>query len=258
VTKVSVPNNIAPSSKVVARTDAATQKESAPASSSVSTSLNDISVFENNSDLGTGPRIDAVPVVRPTGFEGRKFDQLIARLGLTEAVADGVVTRSEAETLGYAFEPFIAAAATRSSPQALDRYSELLGIVQGPKTLTAADLLNPTQRADYLVIAPTEFHAALAPLLAQRQVGGHQVALVDPAEIYRAVGSSGPEAIGEFVRRARETWAEPKLRFSLAELTEYLLLLKTLEVWACAPTRLSHSSQATIATPYLANQVPAQ
>lgn len=62
--------------------------------------------------------------------------------------------------------------------------------------------------ADTVYIAPAEFHAALAPLVAHRQGQGYQVALVDLQDIYDqwAYGYVAPEAIRSFLQFATKHW----------------------------------------------------
>ncbi|MGC9396098.1 MAG: C25 family cysteine peptidase [Anaerolineae bacterium] len=71
----------------------------------------------------------------------------------------------------------------------------------------APDVIRPRERigedvpaADYLVIAPRVFHAALAPLVEARAAEGLAVALVTPEQIYDAYGSGVPGA--EAIRAA--------------------------------------------------------
>jgi hypothetical protein len=65
--------------------------------------------------------------------------------------------------------------------------------------------------ADALYIAPAEFHAALAPLVALRRAQGLQAAVVDVQAIYDAWsgGQVAPDAIRDFLRYARATWRRP-------------------------------------------------
>ena len=65
-----------------------------------------------------------------------------------------------------------------------------------PREPMAEDVL----AADYLVIAPRLFHAALAPLVEARAAEGLAVALVTPEQIYDAYGAGEPDA--EAIRAA--------------------------------------------------------
>lgn len=62
-----------------------------------------------------------------------------------------------------------------------------------------------------LYIAPTELHAALAPLIAHRRAQGHMVAVVDPQALYDrwSGGQMHPDAIRSFLRWARASWPVP-------------------------------------------------
>ena len=69
-------------------------------------------------------------------------------------------------------------------------------IVRAREIVTEAALLS----ADYLVIAPRLFHAALAPLIEAREADGLVVALVTPEQIYDTYGTGEPDA--EAIRSA--------------------------------------------------------
>lgn len=95
-------------------------------------------------------------------------------------------------------------------------------VVAGPRAGVAPDLARADAAralataqldADYLVVAPAEFHAALAPLIEARRDDGLASFVVTPREIYDAFshGQVDPLAIRSFLRHARETWpAEPR------------------------------------------------
>lgn len=72
---------------------------------------------------------------------------------------------------------------------------------------TPVDLLTP-MNAGVVYIAPTELHAALAPLVALRQTQGFSVVVVDTQAIYDvwSYGQVSPRAIRDFLRFAATTW----------------------------------------------------
>lgn len=142
-------------------------------------------------------------VAAPAGLEGRSFAALIAKLGLTEAVKDGVVTETEAQAAGLAMTPLLAAAAREGDTGALDDYSELL--TAAPKTAAVTrEQLSTGLKADYVVFAPAASHEALQPLLAHRALKGLSVALVDPAEVAAVKGKAAPTTadLAEVVKRS--------------------------------------------------------
>lgn len=69
-------------------------------------------------------------------------------------------------------------------------------------------LITPTTGADLLIIAPSEFHTALQPLIQRRQAQGLQVTLAAEQDIYPLFngGIYHPEAIRRFVAHAYATW----------------------------------------------------
>lgn len=71
----------------------------------------------------------------------------------------------------------------------------------------SVDLQRPLN-ATLIYIAPAAFHAALAPLVAQREAQGHRVAVVDVQAIYDgwSWGQVDPRAIRTFLRYAASTW----------------------------------------------------
>ncbi len=155
-----------------------------------------------------------VRVQRPSGLEGTYFDRVIARAGLTKAVADGVITEDEAKDVGIAFSVLQSSAAR--SNDVISSYPALLGALGATPEIAsvpADKLLSPTQSGDYLVLCPKAYQAALTPLLNHRALDGHTVALVDPADVYALYGKQGPEPLGQFVSDALKKWAEPKPRF---------------------------------------------
>lgn len=63
--------------------------------------------------------------------------------------------------------------------------------------------------ADWLAIAPAELHAALAPLVAERERQGLRTALVDVQDVYdeASAGDFTPVAIRDFVRAVAGSWS---------------------------------------------------
>lgn len=75
----------------------------------------------------------------------------------------------------------------------------------------AAGLLTPARGADYLMIAPAAFHAALRPLVDRHTRAGRRVAVVDVQGVYDVFngGVASAEAIRDFIAHAYRTWPEP-------------------------------------------------
>ncbi len=165
------------------------------------------------------PVFAGVRIRRPqAALEGRNFDRLIARMGLTQAVADGVITAFEARELGIAGSVLLQQAARSGDAQAIDGYVELAGITSARSAvhpLAASELLNPANAADYIVLAPRALHDALTPLLNHRASGGHRIALVDPRDVFKLYGKSGPQVLARFLHEARRQWSEPQPRYVL-------------------------------------------
>ncbi len=133
----------------------------------------------------------SLEVAAPTGLEGRSFAALIARLGLTEAVKDGVITEAEAQAAGLALAPLLAAASREGDTTKLDDYSELLSAAP-THAAVSREQLSAGFKADYVVFAPRSSHEALQPLLAHRSLKGLSVALVDPADVAEVNGKLAP------------------------------------------------------------------
>ena len=76
---------------------------------------------------------------------------------------------------------------------------------------TALTLLGKEQGADYLIVAPAQFNAALEPLVAHYKGRGLRVRIVEPREIYAtfAHGVPDPSAIRRFVQYASGAWQVP-------------------------------------------------
>jgi hypothetical protein len=76
---------------------------------------------------------------------------------------------------------------------------------------TTADLLNTSNGADWIAIAPVEFQAALAPLVDHRAAQGLRTLVVDPQEIFDEfnAGVYSPRAIQDFLAYAFANWTAP-------------------------------------------------
>ena len=159
-----------------------------------------------------------VRIQRPQGaLEGKKFDELIARLGLTQACADGVITAEEAAAIGSALSMFRARAAKSGAKEVIDSYLELAGVTGGAvRPIPAKELLAPTNRFDVIVLAPKRFHDELGVYINHRELGGKKVAVIDPEDVYAHYGRHGAEMLGQLVHDARQQWQEPKPRFVFA------------------------------------------
>jgi hypothetical protein len=80
--------------------------------------------------------------------------------------------------------------------------------VPSPTIRHPADLVDPTEGADEIIIAPTEFITALQPLSGLRRSQGLRVHLVDVNDVYALFngGIVDPEAIRGFVAHAYANW----------------------------------------------------
>jgi len=85
------------------------------------------------------------------------------------------------------------------------------------RSATRPRLKKETLGADYLVIAPREFSATAAPLLAHRSRQGLRVKLASLQDVYDefGFGETRPEAIRDFLSYAYHHWQGPKLRYVL-------------------------------------------
>jgi hypothetical protein len=79
----------------------------------------------------------------------------------------------------------------------------------------ATALLDPSNRADYLLVAPREMLAAAAPLLERREAQGLAARGVAFEEVAEAFGHGRPsaEAIRAFVSHAFHSWRRPSPRY---------------------------------------------
>jgi hypothetical protein len=81
----------------------------------------------------------------------------------------------------------------------------------------ANDLANPRNRADYLVIGPSEFLDAASDLLELRQQQGLEVRAVATESIFSefGYGEPSPKAVRDFIAYAYHHWQEPSPRYVL-------------------------------------------
>src|SRR5262249_54379371 len=85
------------------------------------------------------------------------------------------------------------------------------GTVAAPAYITphrASSWHQADNAADYVVVTHASFAASVAPLAARRAQEGHRVALVDVDDVYAefSFGEKTPQAIKDFLGRARSTW----------------------------------------------------
>ncbi|MEE9934834.1 MAG: hypothetical protein K4445_03860 [Deltaproteobacteria bacterium] len=76
---------------------------------------------------------------------------------------------------------------------------------------TPSDLKNPSNRADYILIAPREFLSSLRALASYRQTRGLKVKSVAVEDIYNefSFGLTDPAAIRDFLAWAYQNWSRP-------------------------------------------------
>jgi len=76
---------------------------------------------------------------------------------------------------------------------------------------TTADLLNTSNGADWIAIAPPVFQAALTPLVDHRAAQGLRTMVVDPQEIFDEfnAGVYSPKALQDFLAYAFASWTAP-------------------------------------------------
>ena len=92
------------------------------------------------------------------------------------------------------------------------------GQVMSPLAVTPAKgLTDPPDGADYVIITPPDFEAALTPLVAHRAGRGMRVEIADVEAIYDHFGDGrmDPEAIRSFLAHAYANWPGPALQFVL-------------------------------------------
>ena len=84
-----------------------------------------------------------------------------------------------------------------------------------------SDLHSDLNGADYIIIAPEEFHASLEPLAQHRASQGMRVETVNLEDIYDEFGFGllDPEAIRDFLSHAYQSWTWPRPRSPVHTLT---------------------------------------
>jgi len=108
----------------------------------------------------------------------------------------------------------------RFQAEALHRYRAVTsdGLLK-PRVLIpeASTLRDPASQADYLLITPRAFLAAVAPLVERRESQGLRARAVAFEEVASVFGAGQPsaEAIREFLRYAYHSWSRPSPRYVL-------------------------------------------
>ncbi|MCS5612674.1 MAG: C25 family cysteine peptidase, partial [Candidatus Poribacteria bacterium] len=89
--------------------------------------------------------------------------------------------------------------------------------INTPVLAKTADLKNPTNQADYIVISHTNFFDSIQPLVEYRESQGMKVKIVDIDIIYDQFshGLFNPNAIQKFLRYAYVNWRKPAPTFVL-------------------------------------------
>ena len=79
------------------------------------------------------------------------------------------------------------------------------------------DLRQATDGADYIIITPAEFAAAIQPLAEQRQATGLRVLVVNRDDVFDSFSNGRPSPFGirDFLRHAFDNWPAPTPRFVL-------------------------------------------
>lgn len=79
------------------------------------------------------------------------------------------------------------------------------------------NLRSTKNAANYIAIAPKEFHDALKSLLEKREADGLRVALVSPRQIYEEFNRppAGPLALRAFINYAWHNWQQPSVKYLL-------------------------------------------
>jgi len=154
-----------------------------------------------------------VAAARVNGFTTDDIEVLditnpLAPVKLTE-------TKIEPDGKGFAvvFAPGVTGRATRFYAVARSAAMQL------PKATLdrASNLRAQENQADYIIIAPQEFHQALQPLVELHKKDGLAVMTVDVQDIYDefSYGDFTPLAIRDFIAYAKQRWAKPAPRFVL-------------------------------------------
>ncbi len=155
-------------------------------------------------------RLEATAGTLEGGFE-QTGTAMVAGLGSPAVVLD---------TAGRAPRWLTGAAATPaglSLPVQAGRNYFLTSSFQHPEVrpTRGSTLRSPTNRADYLLIAPEVFLAAAQPLLALRQSQGLVTKAVALEDVYAQFGhgEAGPDGIKAFLENSYHSWAEPSFRY---------------------------------------------
>lgn len=150
-----------------------------------------------------------VPPTQTTAvqFAGERAESVPSSDLLYAETTSGVVVLKAADSLSFAFPEGAFAFHPRMAASSIPARS-VESVVETVSPLRAGPI-------DYLVVAPEEFSASLAPLLSHRKAGGHTVGRVDPQQIfdYYAYGQRDPEAVRSFLTDAFYSWSAPKLRY---------------------------------------------
>lgn len=144
--------------------------------------------------------------------ERKFFDAIAHRLGLDEAIKDGVITDAEAARAGYSMKRLCAAAEHKGDRRVLDGYAELIRVRRDLGRIDPIPrryLETSIASGDYLVVAPRALHEALQPLLAHRAALGHKVALV-AAEDVTGMEADPANALRAFLKETQRSWSEPR------------------------------------------------
>lgn len=80
-----------------------------------------------------------------------------------------------------------------------------------------SDLRNPANKADYIIITPTEFYDSILALADYRSKQGYRVMVVKSEDVYDefSFGIFDPQAIKEFLKYTYEKWQHPAPSFVL-------------------------------------------
>ncbi len=90
---------------------------------------------------------------------------------------------------------------------AQDDTASVLAIGSWTKNISS-DLHNPQNQANFVIIAPPQFHSNLTTLKIAREAQGLRTMIVDPADIYDEFngGVKSAEALRSFLQFARQNW----------------------------------------------------
>lgn len=157
-----------------------------------------------------GPDVEAA---RVNGFTTDDIVVLDITNPLAPVKLTGVKIEPDEKGFGVTFAPGAKGRATRFYAAARTAAMQL------PKAALdrPSNLKGQENRADYIIIAPQEFHQALGPLVKLHEKDGLVVATVDVQDIYDefSYGDFTPFAIRDFIAYAKKHWAKPSPRFVL-------------------------------------------